>query len=238
MFSIIDLIIIFIILIIILSILTGLNNKQRPKYKEKKRKSEYEKIKEDKARKIRNYKREAKKVSIINSCNKEKLKEDYKPNHKKTTSQDKTVSFNSTTISPGVYKKTTYQEKIKKGAEYEEFISNIYRNKGYTVWEHGKEKGYKDLGIDIVAKKDKELILIQCKNWNENHRYKIRTKDIKALRTDGRDFIHKNKMFIGYDLKLIFTLSGEFIDNGAKRYIEEIKKDGKKVDYEIIKNYD
>ena len=155
----------------------------------------------------------------------------------KEEKQKTTFLDNQDKIVDKYQKKYKYKKNIEKGKEYEEYISNIYRNKGYTVWEHGKEKGYKDLGIDVIAKKENQIILIQCKNWNENHRYKIRTKDIKAFRTDGRDFIETYPQFRKYNLELIFMLSGNFIDNGAKKYIAEIQKKNKKVYYQVIENY-
>ncbi len=124
---------------------------------------------------------------------------------------------------------------IEKGRVYEEYIAKKYRKKGYIVWEHGKEMGRADLGIDLVATKDNRVILIQCKNWSTHHQYKITTRDIKAFRTDGRDFLDKNFEYRDYDISLEFILSGDFIDKGAKVYIDVIKKRGKKIDYRIIK---
>jgi len=128
----------------------------------------------------------------------------------------------------------SYHDKIKKGAEYEKFVADQYRAKGYTIWEHGADKGLKDMSIDIVAKRKKELLLIQCKNWNERNKYRINQKDIKALRADARDFVKKNPIFIGYDLELIFTMSGKLLDKGAYIYIKELQSQGKKIRYEII----
>jgi len=124
---------------------------------------------------------------------------------------------------------------IEKGSIYEEYIANKYRKKGYSVWEHGKEMGRADLGIDLVATKKNKMILIQCKNWSTKHKYKITNKDIKAFRTDALDFLDKNYQYKNYDISLEFILSGDFIDKGAKVYINVIKKRGKKVNYKIIK---
>lgn len=124
---------------------------------------------------------------------------------------------------------------IEKGSIYEEYIANKYRKKGYSVWEHGKEMGRADLGIDLVATKKNKMILIQCKNWSTKHKYKITNKDIKAFRTDALDFLDKNYQYKNYDISLEFILSGDFIDKGAKVYINVIKKRGKKINYKIIK---
>ena len=131
--------------------------------------------------------------------------------------------------------KVTQKEKTFKGEVYEEFISIIYKANGFTIWEHGKEKGVLDGGIDLIVKKDKKIILIQCKNWNDKGKYKIDHKDIKVFRMEGLDFIEQNKIFKGYELHLKYILSGDFIHPSAIHHIEECNKEHKNVSYEIIK---
>lgn len=126
-------------------------------------------------------------------------------------------------------KATTPKE---KGNRYEEFIAQHYRGLGYFVWEHGKEKGRKDQGIDLIVKKNKEIIFIQCKNWKENTRFQIDHKEVKASRTEARAFMKENPLFIGYQMKFRYTLSGDFIHPSAIKYIEETKG---LFDYEILR---
>lgn len=55
------------------------------------------------------------------------------------------------------------------GARYERYIGYLYETNGYMVDFNGIVAGKKDDSVDIIAKKGKELILIQCKNVkNEN----------------------------------------------------------------------
>jgi restriction system protein len=130
--------------------------------------------------------------------------------------------------------KTTHKEKIQKGAEYEKFVARVYRSRGYNVTEHGREMGKKDHGIDLIAKKDKEIIFIQCKTWNENGKWKIRHDNIKSFQTDARTFVEQKPIFKNYKLQIRYTLSGDFIHVSAIRHIEEMQKRGKKIDYEIL----
>jgi restriction system protein len=130
--------------------------------------------------------------------------------------------------------KTTHKEKIQKGVEYEKFVARVYRSRGYNVTEHGREMGKKDHGIDLIAKKDKEIIFIQCKNWNENGKWKIRHDNIKSFQTDARTFVEQKPIFKNYKLQIRYTLSGDFIHLSAIKHIEEMKKRGKKIDYEIL----
>ena len=96
------------------------------------------------------------------------------------------------------FKATTPKE---KGNRYEAFIADHYRRLGYVVWEHGKEKGRKDRGIDLIVKKGKEVTFIQCKNWKESTRFKIDHKEVKASRTEAKAFMKENPLFIGYKVK-------------------------------------
>jgi Holliday junction resolvase-like predicted endonuclease len=131
-------------------------------------------------------------------------------------------------------KKTTQKEKIEKGELYEEFIAMVYKLHGFTIWEHGKDKGVLDKGIDLIVKKDKKIILIQCKNWNEKGKYQITHKDIKAFRMEGLDFIEKNQIFQDYELHFKYILSSNFIHSSAIHHIQECHDDGKNVSYQII----
>lgn len=152
-----------------------------------------------------------------------------------TPTQETQQQEEPTQETPTQKNKTSYKEKIEKGALYEEFVALIYKANGYTIWEHGKDKGLKDMGIDLIVKKEKKIILIQCKNWNEDGKFKIDHKDIKVFRTEGRDFINKNEIFKGYELHLKYIISGDFIHQSAIYHIEECNQENKNISYEIIK---
>ena len=47
--------------------------------------------------------------------------------------------------------------------EFEELVGEIYRRKGYKVTETGK--GGADGGVDLVLKRNGEVIYVQCKQW-------------------------------------------------------------------------
>jgi len=129
------------------------------------------------------------------------------------------------------FKKIEPKSNKIKGEDYEKFIAEHYRNQGYFVWEHGKEKGRLDQGIDLIVKKNKEIIFIQCKNWKENTRFKIDHVRVKASRTEARDFMLINPLFKGYKNKFRYTISNDCMHPSAIKYIEETKG---LLDYEII----
>lgn len=51
------------------------------------------------------------------------------------------------------------------GRLYEQKIGAIYEGWNYEVEYTGIEKGVEDGGVDLIAKKDDEILLIQCKAW-------------------------------------------------------------------------
>ncbi len=57
------------------------------------------------------------------------------------------------------------QQNDQKGYNYELQIGKYYQKQGYKVYFKGINEGLKDQGIDLIAYKDNEALLIQCKNW-------------------------------------------------------------------------
>lgn len=63
-----------------------------------------------------------------------------------------------------------YLNKPKKslweiGISYERYIGYIYENSNYKVRYNGALEGFKDLGRDIIAENNEEILIIQCKYW-------------------------------------------------------------------------
>lgn len=131
-----------------------------------------------------------------------------------------------------VKKRMTKAEKKEKGDEYERYIANYFRENGYIVWEHGKEKGVQDSSIDLIIKKEEYFYFVQCKNW-EN--WKIDHKEVKATRTDVREYLEKNESFNNlvknYKRKILYVTSKNCLTAGAYTYIEENKEI---LEYQVI----
>lgn len=130
--------------------------------------------------------------------------------------------------------KKEYAKKMKelkiKGKEYEEFVAGYYKLEGYEIYLNGIIKGKKDKGIDIICIKDNELILIQCKNWKEDSKYKINHEKLKAFVGCCTEYINENKLF-HKNIKLKFITSNYILDNSGKKFLEESKT----LQYEILK---
>lgn len=123
-----------------------------------------------------------------------------------------------------IKKEMTNIEKKEKGAKYEEYIANYFRENGYYVWEHGKEKGVKDSGLDLFVKKKEYIYFVQCKDWEK---WKIDHNTVQAIQTKIRNFLKKEEGLrklsngYGYTKKILYVTSKECLTAGAYKYIEE-----------------
>lgn len=129
-----------------------------------------------------------------------------------------------------IIKKSSYQINKEKGDMYEKYIADYYRKQGYTISEHGQDNGRKDKGIDIIAKKEKEIILIQCKNWNENN--KLKHSEIKEIRMNMIDFLSKHEMYDNlYKVTKKIITPYYILDRSSEHYLKEINYD---IKYKVI----
>jgi len=53
------------------------------------------------------------------------------------------------------------------GRIYERYVGHLYEEQGYEVDYVGIFKGYEDLGRDLICTNQKEIVVIQCKNWSQ-----------------------------------------------------------------------
>lgn len=118
-------------------------------------------------------------------------------------------------------KRMTNKEKKEKGDIYEAFIATHYRAQGYTISEHGKDNGKKDNGIDLIAKKGKEILFMQCKNWSLNSGNKVRDKEIKVTRQDVQDYEEKHPLYEMYKTKIIYIMSENILHGSGYHYIQD-----------------
>ena len=173
---------------------------------------------------ITNYKRTKKQEQ----CNK------YIQENKNLVKQDKQIDLYE------IYKQIKIENitkqkmisKHKKGIEYELYIAKYFRNEGYKIYMNGLNNGKKDDGIDVICHKDKETILIQCKNW----KYPIEQKDIRAFIGDCHVYINKNATFLrNRKIRKIFITSNEETKKAVELYVKENQAE---VEYITIPMFD
>ena len=63
------------------------------------------------------------------------------------------------------YLKNRNKSKWAIGRDYEMYVGYLFSQKGYKIQYKGIIDGFEDLGRDIIATKDGEVCIIQCKHW-------------------------------------------------------------------------
>jgi len=102
---------------------------------------------------------------------------------------------------------------IKQGREFEYYVSNYFKKQGYEVI-NNFEKGKNDEGIDLIAKKKEELLLIQCKNWELPV---ISHREIKEFLGNCYLFLYKHKEYRKFKkVRRIYITSNSNLDSSAK----------------------
>ena len=112
---------------------------------------------------------------------------------------------------------------------FRKHVAEFYKHQNYNVWNHTEDTGRKDKGINIIAKKNREIVLIHCQLSTNN----ISTNDLKEFEKQRDTFILENPIFEEYEIKLRYCLTGFFLTEDAFWYMQEHSKF---ISYEIIKN--
>ena len=131
-------------------------------------------------------------------------------------------------------RKRKYISNIEKGRKYEYQIMQYFKNLKYGVYPKGFYEKKKDGGIDLIAHNEKEILIIQCKNWSNAPK----SKEIRTFITDSEIYIKdsKNKNRIkDKKIRKIFVTSYEQMDYGVKCFLEKFNKENDiKIEYLII----
>jgi hypothetical protein len=113
---------------------------------------------------------------------------------------------------------------------YEAFVKEYYVKKGYTVWHHSKGKTQQDKNknITLVAKRNKKIMLIHCRD----NQLDISVEELQNFQHQRDRFKLENPVFKNYDLTLHYSMSGFFLTEEAYEYIEVSNDD---ISYSVIK---
>ena len=168
----------------------------------------------------------------LNILKNEYNKELKKYNHINLQKESKTT-INNTNKKNSTYAYLKIKKSNKqKGMEYEKQVGKFFEKQGYIVKYNGIENDKKDNSIDLIAIKKNEIILIQCKNWKENSKYKITLHMVKAFIGDTYKFIEENPTYKEYNIKRLFVISNKILSKSAYIFI---KNNPKIINYQIIK---
>jgi hypothetical protein len=105
---------------------------------------------------------------------------------------------------------------------------NYYQEENYNVWDYTNDRGEEERTINIIAKKNREIILIHCHIKTDN----ITLEEVQKFEKQRDKFIDENPIFSEYDIKLRYTLKGFHFTEEAFWYIQE---HAKFISYGIVK---
>lgn len=96
------------------------------------------------------------------------------------------------------------------GRDYERYIGYEYEQNGYDVTFFGAIKGFEDMGRDLIARKNNETYIIQCKNWSSNKT--IHEKHIFQLYGTCVLYVLENKnIFLNNQAMLLDIMNTEML---------------------------
>jgi len=67
--------------------------------------------------------------------------------------------------SPNAQKRSTQQAALDYGLQFERFIGQRFESRGWSVTYRGIKLGKNDGGIDLIARRQRKIRLVQCKCW-------------------------------------------------------------------------
>jgi hypothetical protein len=121
-----------------------------------------------------------------------------------------------------------YLEVCKTTNEYKAFVAKHYEKQGYTTWEYAKDRGLESDRLDLVLKKSKNILLVECRNCSQN----IDMEQILYFEKQAEKFLEENQIFRNYTIKLRYTMSSLLLEEEAYSYI---KSNSDRIDYDIVK---
>lgn len=110
------------------------------------------------------------------------------------------------------YIESRKKSKWQIGRDYELYIGYLYENKGYNISYTGIEKKLEDLGRDIIAENDEEILIIQCKYWSKEKL--IREKHICQLY--GTAIQYKKQTNTNKKIKPVFVTQTQLSDTARE----------------------
>lgn len=103
------------------------------------------------------------------------------------------------------------------GSDYERYIGWLYENEGYRVEYIGIIAGFEDYGRDLICKKGKEVIIVQCKCWSIKK--VIHEKHINQLYGTRIAYVVENSILI-HDIVEAHFVTSTVLSDTAKKFAE------------------
>ncbi len=114
--------------------------------------------------------------------------------------------------------------------DYSTFVANYYRAKNYTVWEYSKEKNLIDYALNLVVKREKNILFIECRSNSKE----ITLENLLEFEKVGAEFLDQYRLFKNYNILYLCICSEDRFSQQASVYIAK----NSHISYEILKEFD
>ena len=114
--------------------------------------------------------------------------------------------------------------------DYSTFVANHYRAKNYTVWEYSKERNLIDDALNLVIKKEKEIVFVHCRSNIDE----ITLDSLLVFEQAVAEFLEQYTFFTNYNILYLTVCSEDKISEEALMYMA----DNRYITYEVLKEFD
>ena len=113
--------------------------------------------------------------------------------------------------------------------DYSTFVANYYRAKDYIVWEYSKEKKLIDYPLNLIVKREKDILFVECRSNIKE----IPLDRILEFEKVGIEFLKQYKLFKNYNILYLCICSEDSFSPKALAYIA----DNGHISYKILKEF-
>ena len=113
--------------------------------------------------------------------------------------------------------------------DYTTFVANSYRAQNLTVWEYSKERNLVNHPLNLIIKREKDILLIQCRS----HIKKVTLDELIEFENVGAEFTAQHPPFKRYNILYLYICSEDKFSSEALKYM----KNNSHISYDILKEH-
>ena len=114
--------------------------------------------------------------------------------------------------------------------DYTTFVANQYRAESLTVWEYSKEKNLVNYPLNLVIKKERDILFIQCRS----NMGRVSLENLMEFKNIGTTFIEQYPLFEKYNILYLYICSEDSFSDEA---LEDMGN-STHISYIIMKEHD
>lgn len=132
------------------------------------------------------------------------------------------------------YKKQGYKH-LKNSSElkerYRRQLCRFYESQGYLIEYGDGKKSIRPKGIDIIATKFNETLLVKCENQREKDPYRIDKNALKRFMVECDYCVKHYPEYKNERIRKILVTPENILDQGAQKFAEEYSKN---IEYQLM----